>query len=648
MGRGRAPALVQVRIEGPVLLLMGPIGLFFARFCRYLQGCGIPVTKVAFPLREFGFPADVCVQYSKGMDSWRSFLRLLIEERGIRHIFMYGDFIIPHRIAIEEARNLGVEAWVFELGYLRPNYVTLERDRVNARSNLNKPAAFYRELPQCDQLPQNIVLDPGWRWRKAWKAPTFIQHAFTRYPIIEGEHKLQPSPGFLWCQVRGTWRYWLYRWQEKAVKQRLLEHCSFFLAVLQVSSDSQIQMGSPYRGMHDFIEDVIRSFAGHAHASDHLAFKHHPRDRGYNNYASLIRLLAKQYGVSGRVHYFHDGPLSRYLRTCRGVITVNSTVGLQALFHAVPTKTMGNTFYNLEGLTDQKPLDAFWCDPQPSDRALFYRFYNHLVLTTQVNGNFDGDFPFRTTFPIGPEARQLPPIPSISHSRPVASTARLQLPGRILCRIFWVVCAVTLFALQTTFAWMRWRKAAEQLFILLSSLLLRSLGVQLIVDDSQPCKQAGIRSIQIFDYSSWFDMLIARVSFGINALFLAPKDLHVEKAQQIADRFEEEFACNRQIFLPFDANNRDASMNLWSIARSCDSWVVPWFLVYERRSDVCVNSMDQLLKLFLSRIVSPVLLVRVRRGYSSEIGCPADMTPEEFMLKIGSLYGANAHETSCR
>ena len=50
LGRGRAPALVQVRIDGPVLLLMGPIGLFFARFNNYLRGCGIPVTKVAFPL----------------------------------------------------------------------------------------------------------------------------------------------------------------------------------------------------------------------------------------------------------------------------------------------------------------------------------------------------------------------------------------------------------------------------------------------------------------------------------------------------------------------------------------------------------------------------------------------------------------------
>jgi capsular polysaccharide export protein len=37
LGRGRAPALVQVRIDGPVLLLMGPIGLFFARFNNYLR-----------------------------------------------------------------------------------------------------------------------------------------------------------------------------------------------------------------------------------------------------------------------------------------------------------------------------------------------------------------------------------------------------------------------------------------------------------------------------------------------------------------------------------------------------------------------------------------------------------------------------------
>ena len=192
----------------PVLLLMGPIGLFFARFSRYQQGCGIPVTKVMFPLREFGFRSDVCVPYRKGMDSWRPFLRQLIQER-IRHTFMYGDFIIPHRIAIEEARELGVEAWVFELGYLRPNYVTLNGTG-SSLPNLNQPAVFYRTLPDVISRPRTLF----WIWLLA-QSPALTYSARFHPPDHRGEHKLQPSPGFLWCQVRGTWRYWLYRWQER-------------------------------------------------------------------------------------------------------------------------------------------------------------------------------------------------------------------------------------------------------------------------------------------------------------------------------------------------------------------------------------------------------------------------------------------------
>lgn len=625
---------------------MGPIGLFFARFCRYLQGCGIPVTKVAFPLREFGFPADVCVPYSKGMDSWRPFLRRLLEERGIRHIFMYGDFIIPHRIAIEEARDLGIEAWVFELGYLRPNYVTLERDRVNARSNLNKPAAFYRGLPECDQLPQNIVLDPGWRWRKAWKAPTFIQHAFTRYPIIEGEHKLQPSPGFLWCQVRGTWRYWLYRWQERLLKQRLLEHFSFFLAVLQVSSDSQIQMGSPYRGMHDFIEDVIRSFAGHAHASDHLAFKHHPRDRGYNNYAALIRLLAQQYGVSGRVHYFHDGPLSRYLRTCRGVITVNSTVGLQALFHAVPTKTMGDTFYNLEGLTDQKPLDAFWCDPQPSDRALFYRFYNHLVLTTQVNGNFDGDFPFRTTFPIGQDARQLPSNFRVPSLKLEVSVNPLQLLGRIVVRLYWAISALILDLLQSALFRMGLIKINRKLISLIPLSALRALGVRVIVDDSQPSEEKGNLVIHVHDDSHPIDFLIGRALLGLNSSVAASGCLFWQglfdqdcrlKGFENSEVGAEVLSRTGQIVLPISAFSSPLSLLARSTVRGQVS-IVPWFFSYDKSGSIFVSGHCGILRMFFIRLASPILVVRCKRGRSFLMGGSGAVLEQELSAKVHDLY----------
>ena len=668
LSRGRAPALVQVRIDGPVLLLMGPIGLFFARFCSYLRGCGIPVTKVAFPLREFGFPSEVRVPYDGDMEGWRSFLRQLLTERGIRHIFMYGDFIIPHRIAIEEARALGVEAWVFELGYLRPNYVTLERDRVNARSNLNRPVDFYRDLPPADRLPGGIMLDPGWRWRKVWKAPTFIQHAFTRYPIIEGEHKLQPSPGFLWCQLRGSWRYWLYRWQERALKRRLLEHLSFFLAVLQVSSDSQIQMGSPYRGMHDFIEDVIRSFAGHAHASDHLAFKHHPRDRGYNSYATLIALLARRYGVSGRVHYFHDGPLSRYLRACRGVLTVNSTVGLQALFHAVPTKTMGDTFYNLDGLTDQKPLDDFWRDPQPSERPLFWRFYKHLVMTTQVNGNFDGEFPFRITFPIGPEARRLEPLPQLPPLRPARPANPLVIPARVMARLGWASLGFVLYGLQLPALLLGRPKWAAQLMTWASEVALRALGVQVVVDDSQRSEEPQVPLVHIFNHRSPCDGLVIQGVLKLPGMTTAQLHLKwvlpgygaaarnagsvvldhrqpqsrmqgmLQASTLLREHGQIMLAPNGSLVTPIEAR---VSPSAWMLARHYGGRVVPWVFRYDGMEEA-LGARYRPWRLLLSRLTAPLGTIHCQRGRSSDLVLPDDPRDRDGFTRVVQTYYARA------
>jgi capsular polysaccharide export protein len=133
-----------------------------------------------------------------------------------------------------------------------------------------------------------------------------------------------------------------------------------------------------------------------------LAFKHHPRDRGYNHYGTLIQNLARKHGVAERVLYFHDGALGPIIKRAKAVLTINSTVGLQALYHAVPTKVLGRTFYNMPGLTDQQPLRVFWSSPQPSDRALYRSFYRYMIETTQINGNFDGRFPFSRIFAVSP------------------------------------------------------------------------------------------------------------------------------------------------------------------------------------------------------------------------------------------------------
>ena len=507
----------EVAIEGPVLMLMGPLGTFFARLANHLETRGASVTKLSFPLHEFGFPAHQRVAYGGPMADFKPFLRALILERGIRHLFMYGDFIDPHRLAIELVRELNaenslphtIEPWVFELGYVRPNYVSLELERVNARSNLNRPVEFYQALPPVEEIP-HPVLDAGMRWHKGWKAPTFIQHAFTPYRIISGPHKLQPEPSYLLAQVAGLLRKHLYQFSERAIHRRLLDGTPYTLVPLQVSSDSQVSLGSDYAGMEPFIAQLMDSFARYAPADQRLAFKHHPRDRGYNHYGALIQELARQHGVADRVLYFHDGALGPILKRAKSVLTINSTVGLQALYHGVPTKVLGRTFYNMPGLTDQQPLRLFWSSPQPSDRALYRRFYRHMIETTQINGNFDGRFPFSRTF-------------AVSRSLAVHAVGPRPRGGELFQRMFTLGRGFATYYLQVLALAVGARQSARRLLERASQLGLGGLGVEVLMERRRELIDRP--QIHIANHGSPLDVLLVQGYFRESSMTTAARHL---------------------------------------------------------------------------------------------------------------------------
>jgi capsular polysaccharide export protein len=507
----------EVAIEGPVLMLMGPLGTFFARLADHLETRGANITKLSFPLHEFGFPAHQRVAYAGPMEDYKPFLRALMLERGIRHLFMYGDFIDPHRLAIELVREMNankalphtIEPWVFELGYVRPNFVSLELERVNARSNLNLSADFYRDLPPVDEIPTS-PRDCGMRWRKCWKTPTFIQHAFTPYPIISGPHKLQPKPSYVLAQVAGFLRKHLYRISERSIHQRLLDGTPYTLVPLQVSSDSQVSLGSDYLGMEPFIAQLIASFARYAPSDQRLAFKHHPRDRGYNHYGALIKDLARKHGVAGRVLYFHDGALGPILKRAKAVLTINSTVGLQALYHAVPTKVLGRTFYNMPGLTDQQPLRVFWSSPQPSDRGLFKRFYSYMIETTQINGNFDGRFPFASTFTVTPS---------------LAVHAIGPRPGavQLLQRLLTLARGFATYYLQLLALAVGARQWARRLLERASQLGLGGLGVEVLME--RRLELIDRPQIHIANHGSPLDVLLVQGYFRESSMTTAARHL---------------------------------------------------------------------------------------------------------------------------
>ncbi|MFS8974653.1 capsular biosynthesis protein [Cupriavidus necator] len=375
-----------------ILLLQGPNGPFFSRLRDLLLAKGRHVTKVNFNGGDdFFYRSGDVVHYTEPMVLWESFLRNLLAERCIDAIVVFGTSRRHHRIAVRLAESLGIAFWAFEEGYVRPDYITLEPGGVNADSPL-APLAM-TDIPKLNTPSKprkfqhsfrKMALYSFWYFAGGMLGARGYRHYRHHKPF--GVHELAQ-----W--VRSAYRKQYFRWQERQLRERLLanDHPHFFLVALQVYNDSQIRVHSPWRRIEDFIEWTIHSFAEHAPVDSVLVFKHHPMDRGHTDYATTIEACAVRFGAGGRIVYIHDAHLPSLLHRCMGLITINSTTGLQALFHRVPVIALGRCFYAKPGLTYQGPLDAFWNDPGTVDMNTYARFRNYLVRVSQINSSFYAD-----------------------------------------------------------------------------------------------------------------------------------------------------------------------------------------------------------------------------------------------------------------
>lgn len=375
-----------------VLLLQGPNGPFFARLRDYLRGAGLQVCKVNFNGGDdlFYSEGDV-VRFKQPMVEWEAFLRNLLAARSIDAIVVFGRHRRQHRIATRLAKSLDIGFWVFEEGYVRPDYITLESGGVNADSPV-APLTL-EEIPKLGRPVSARKFQHSFR-RMAWYSFRYYAGGMLgarSYPYYRHHKPFGLIELAKW--VRAGYRKYLYRWQERDLRKHLLarEHPHFFLVALQVYNDSQIRVHSPWRRIEDFIEWTVHSFAEHASADSLLVIKHHPMDRGHTNYAAAVDACAARFGVSQRILYIHDAHLPSLLHRCMGLVTVNSTTGLQALFHRVPVIALGRCFYAKPGLTYQGSLDAFWNDPGAVDTSAYTRFRNFLVRVSQVNSSFYAD-----------------------------------------------------------------------------------------------------------------------------------------------------------------------------------------------------------------------------------------------------------------
>lgn len=375
-----------------VLLLQGLMGPLFRRLGQELMRAGHKVHKVNFNGGDrlyWRLPNGI--NYRGTLEDWPLELRLLIEELGVTDVVLFGDCRPHHAAATAVCRETNVRVHVFEEGYIRPDWVTLELDGVNGHSKLGRDPEWYRQMAKhLPALPEHQQVASSFRRRATegflynfadvlsrWAYPHWSNHR-PWHPLIEGVG---------WA--RKLWR----RKKQRIEAEALMDHLAqlddpYYLFPLQLASDAQIRLHSPFSSMTEALTMVLKSFAQHAPPRARLVVKEHPLDNGVRDWQAETKTIASMLGIADRVDYLAWGDIVPVARKAKGMVTINSTSGTLALDMGRPVVVLGQAIFDMPDLTFQDGLGRFWKEATPPDQATFDAFRRVLIERCLIPGGF--------------------------------------------------------------------------------------------------------------------------------------------------------------------------------------------------------------------------------------------------------------------
>jgi len=366
------------------LIVTAPFGPFGRVLAEALRSRGAEVSRMLFNAGDVLYwRGPGALRFDGRAAQWPEQLRALLPD--YTDVIVFGEGGAYNQAVLRDPAA-GVRVWVLENGYFRPDWITVERNGVNASSALPR-----HRLAYAPPIPETPVTRPVGRILPYHVLNISIYHLiqlpgrwlFPRY--------VAPYTQAPWLQCAGHIRRYFglaFQSRKRSDPEVIARRGPFFLACLQREGDAQLLRYSRFADNTAFLAEVLNSFSVHAPPEARLVVKNHPLDPGLVNLGLITRALAEERGLSDRVDFIDGGNLAQLCRASRGMVVNNSSAALSALGFHTPVKVLGQAFFDFEGLTDQKPLDAFWSKPKAPDTGLFSRFRAHVIARSQVNGNY--------------------------------------------------------------------------------------------------------------------------------------------------------------------------------------------------------------------------------------------------------------------
>lgn len=310
-------------------------------------------------------------QYIKEVKIYLENIRKADEEVGV-DLFIVWGMRIRDRVIHHYAKKNNKKIYILEHGYFRPFTLTVDSKGINFENSLPRNREFYESLA-IDKKRLSLYL----------KKPEFAisdQELSSQLNLIAKKHRKYRFYRILFINIkkvlnkkyalkkliklskRKLYSFYSNRLEKKmlaqqnmSVKNIMTNACEYIFVPFQLQTDSQLLLFSPYiKTMRDLVQIVsktVREYNSKYHTDISVIFKPHPM---YKDKDSTLKLkeIVEMIIPFGNSFVTTEYSTNHLISRAAAIITVNSTVGIEALMSGKKVITLGQAFYNIDGIVN--------------------------------------------------------------------------------------------------------------------------------------------------------------------------------------------------------------------------------------------------------------------------------------------------------
>jgi capsular polysaccharide export protein len=378
---------VNTRPTKDFLFLQGVASSFFSDLGHALLSRGHRVRCINFNGGDKLFcRLPGAVDYGADLKRWPEFLEQKLRDWSITDLVLFGDCRPLHALAIKIGQRFGLKLHIFEEGYLRPNWLTIESQGVNGHSSLPRNIADFLATIGPPEAPVPVASDMKKRAFEDVCYTAAMMFMRWRYPCYQHYRPFHPLVEYVSGARRMAYRKWSAKRQAAEIARLVNAKHRYFVWPLQIEVDSQISVHSQFDTVKQAIDVVLTSFARFAAAERELVITEHPLETSPFNWRRYVLAASAKAGLGARVSYLVNGTPDIVIEHSRGVVVINSTIGQRALLLGRPVIALSAAVFNMPGLTFQHGLDRFWSEAEPADQDTVRNYRRGLIARCQING----------------------------------------------------------------------------------------------------------------------------------------------------------------------------------------------------------------------------------------------------------------------